>query len=207
MQRTAQTLLCLSAVMSLTAQAQIIMCKDASGKTHTADRPIMECTGRAVREFGSNGALKREVPAPLTAEQKRHKQLEEEKRKAEEAALVEQKQADRAILARYRNEDDIEIARKRTLDMIQERFRRQTDTLATAEKQQKEVQAEIAQLKNKKDVSPALHRRSEESDKALRDEKKKFQDYEAEIAQINERYDATLKRYRELNNRQSAAAN
>jgi hypothetical protein len=206
MKRTAKTLLCLSVMLPLAAHAQIIMCKDAAGKTYTSDRPIMECANRPIREFGKNGFLKREIPAPLTAEQKRHKQLEEEKRKAEEVALMEQKQADRTILARYRNEGDIDVARKRTLEAVQEQLKRQTGTLAAAEKRHQDVQSEMALPKNKKAVPPGLQSRSDESDKALRDEQKKRQGYETEIAQINAQYDATAKRYRELNNRQSTAS-
>ncbi|OGB27618.1 MAG: hypothetical protein A3I66_07040 [Burkholderiales bacterium RIFCSPLOWO2_02_FULL_57_36] len=206
MKRTAAPLLFLSAMMPFAVQAQIIMCKDAAGKTYTADRPIMECSGRAIREFGSNGVIRRDIPAPLTAEQKRQKLLDEEKRKVEEAALAEQKQADRAMLARYGKEDDIEVARKRTLDIVQEHLKRQTEALAAAKKQQQQVQSELAQVKNPKDVPPGLYRRSEESDKTLRAETEKLQDVEAEIAQINLKYDTTLKRYRELRNQQSTAS-
>jgi hypothetical protein len=199
MKRTIQVLLCLSVAMPFVAHAQIIMCKDASGKTHTADRPLMECADRPIREFGSAGYLKREVPAPLTAEQKRQKQIEEEKRQAEEAALAEQKHADRAMLARYRNEADIEVARQRTLDIIREQVKRQISVLAAAEKQQKEVQSEVAQFKNTKDVPLTLQHRVQEADKAVHSQTKKVRDYEAEMAQVNGRYDATLKRFRELN--------
>src|SRR5215218_3192456 len=81
--------------MAARAQAQkIFICKDAHGRTFTADRPIQECMGRAVKEMDRNGIVRREIPAPLTAEQRRQKELEEEKRKAEEQAAAEQKQAD-----------------------------------------------------------------------------------------------------------------
>lgn len=206
MKRTAKPLFFLFAMMPFALQAQIIMCKDAAGRTYTSDRPIMECSGRAVREFGSNGVLRREIPAPLTAEQKRQKQLEEEKQKADEAALAEQKQADRAMLARFGKEGDIEVARKRTLDIAQEQFKRQTEAVAAAEKQLQQVRSEMAKVKNPKDVPPGLLRRSEESSKALGEQKKKSQDIETEIAQINLKYDAMLKRYRELNNRQTTAS-
>ena len=175
MKRIAKALFFISAMMPLAVHAQIIMCKDAAGKTYSSDRPIMECADRPIREFGKSGVLRREIPAPLTAEQKRQKQLDEEKRKAEEAALADQRQADRAILARYGKESDIEVARKRTLEITQEQLKRQTEELAAAEKQNAQVQSEIAKVKNPKDVPPGLHRRLEESGKAVSDQKKKFQ--------------------------------
>lgn len=206
MKRIVKPLLFLSAMLPLVAHAQIIMCKDAAGRTYSSDRPIMECSGRAVREFGSNGVLRREIPAPLTAEQKRQKQLEEEKRKEEKAKLAAQKQADRAILARYGKESDIEAARKRTLEVVQEQLKRQTESVAAAEKQKQQAQSEIAQAKNPNDVPSELLHRSKDADKTLQDQKKKIHEFEAEIAQINQKFDATLKRFRELNGQQVTAS-
>lgn len=206
MRSTAKILLCLSAMAPLAVHAQIIMCKDAAGKTYTSDRPIMECAGRAYREFGKSGNLKREVPAPLTAEQKRQKQLEEERRKVEEAALAEQKQADHAMLMRYQSEGDIGLARQRALDMAGEQRQRHVEAIATAEKRLKQVQLEITQVKNKSDMPPGLQRRTEEADKASQDERKNLQESDDEIAQINMKFDATLQRYRELRSRQSTAS-
>ncbi|MDB5761519.1 MAG: hypothetical protein JWQ21_514, partial [Herminiimonas sp.] len=185
----------LLALAPLTVHAQkIFMCKDASGRTLTSDRPIPECADRAVREFDKNGIVRHDIAAPLTAEQKRQKQLEEEKRKADEAAAAEQKQNDRAIVARYRNEEDIAIARKRTVDLVQEQIKREAITLAAAEKRRKDLQAEAELPKNKKAAPPGLQRNLDEADQAVRDQKKKIQDYEAEAAQINGKFDATLKR-------------
>lgn len=206
MKRAVKILFCLSAMLPAAAYAQIIMCKDASGKTHTSDRPIMECADRPIREFGNSGYLKREIPAPLTAEQKRQKQLEDEKRRAEEVALLEQKQADRALLARYRSEDDIEIARKRALEVVQDQFVRQNEVIAAAEKLQRDAQSEIAQSNNKNEVPPALQQRLGESNTKIRNEKNKRQFYAEAMVQINAQFDATVKRYRELNNRDSTAS-
>ena len=188
----------LSALMPLTVNAQIIMCKDVSGRTFTSDYPIPECIDRPAREFGRNGVLKREIPAPLTAEQKRQQQLDEEKRKAEEAAAAEQKQIDHALLSRYRNEDEIELAHKRTLDLVEEKIKRETAALAAAEKRYKETQAELGLLKNKKDTPVVALRKLDEAEFIINRAKIKIQEYEAEMAQINSQHDATLKRYREL---------
>jgi cell division protein FtsN len=187
------------ALAPLTAHAQkIYLCKDASGHTLTSDRPIPECAERAVREMDSHGVVRRDVAAPLTAEQKQQKKLEEEKRKAEEAAAAEQKQNDLGLLARYRNENDIAIARTRTLDQVQEHIKRETASLAGAEARRKEAQADIKKVANKKTIPPALQRKLDEADKASAEAKQRLQDYEAERANINANYDATLKRYREL---------
>jgi hypothetical protein len=201
MKRAMGIVFCLSALTPLTVNAQIIMCKDVSGRTFTSDYPIPECIDRPAREFGRNGALKREIPAPLTAEQKRQQQLDEEKRRAEEFAAAEQRQVDRAILSRYGNEGEIELAHKRTLDLVQEKVRRETAALAAAEKRYKEVQTELDLLKNKKDkkdISSAALRKLDEAEFVINRAKTKLQEYGAETAQIDSQHDATLKRYREL---------
>jgi hypothetical protein len=183
----------------LTAHAQkILMCKDASGRTFTSDRPMPECADRAVRELDRNGMVRRVIPAPLTAEQKRQKQLEEEKIRADEIAAAEQKQNDRAIMDRYRSEGEIGIARARTVDLVREQVKREASALAAAETRRKDAQTEIVRLKDKKAVPAALQSKLDESELAILDAKKKMHDYETEIAQINIKYDATLKRYREL---------
>jgi cell division protein FtsN len=205
MKNKVMVLICFLALAPLSVQAQkIFMCKDASGRTLTSDRPIPECADRAVREFDKSGTVRREIPAPLTAEQKRQKQLEEEKRKVDEAAAIEQKQNDRALVARYRNESDIETARKRDLNLVQEKIKRETASLAAAEATHKTAQAELAQIKNQKNIPSALQRKIEASGQAVAEDKKKLQEYGAEIAQTNLKYDAALKRYREISGTASA---
>lgn len=190
----------------LAAHAQVIyICKDTAGKTFTSDRLLPECANRAVREMDRNGMVRREIPAPLTAEQKRHKQLEEERLKAEAAAVEEQKQADRAMLARYRKEADIESARKRTLELVQEQLKREAGTLAALEQDRADVQKKIDQA-NKKPIAAALQSRLAESEQSIAAVKKKILAYQAEEAQINRKFDATLKRYRELTGNTAATA-
>lgn len=188
----------LSALAPLTVQAQhILICKDSVGRTYTSDRPIPECADRAVREMDKGGYVRREIPAPLTAEQKQQKRIEEEKRKAEIAAADEQRQNDRAMLARYRHESDIEVARQRTVEPIAERLRREAAALAISEKDRKAAQAEYAA--DKKKPSPAVQRKLSEADMAVETSRNRIRDYEAEVSQVNSRFAATLTRYRELN--------
>lgn len=179
------------------AQTAIYICKDASGKTFTSDRLLPECAGRAVREMDKNGMVRREIPAPLTAEQRRQKELEEARLKAEAAAAEEQRQVNRAMLARYRNENEIQLARSRTLEPMHDQIKREAETLAAAEKDRAELQKKIDQA-NKKPPSPILQSKLAEAEHSMAAIKKKIAAYQAEEAQINQRFDATFKRYREL---------
>jgi glucan-binding YG repeat protein len=181
------------------AHAQIYMCKDASGRTMTSDRPIPECADRSMREYGKTGVLKREIAAPLTAEEKRQKQVEEEKRKADAVAAAEQKKSDNAMLARYRNEADIEVARGRSLAIIDEQIKRETSALAEAEKQQAQSKAALdAAAKKQPKPGQLLVRNAEEAERRVAEGRTRLKDYREEHAKVNAKFDQTVKRFREL---------
>jgi hypothetical protein len=180
------------------AQAQrIYMCKDASGRTITSDRPLPECDGRAVREYDRKGLLRRDIPPPPTLEQKQEMQLQEEKRRVLELAAEEQKRRDRAIRLRYRNEAEIERARKLAVEGTQDHIKREAVVLAAAEKRRQVAEAEADSYRNKnKPVPDELQRSLNDAERAVRESKKLIADHEAEIVAINERHDETVKRYR-----------
>lgn len=181
-------------------QAQIYMCKDASGRTITSDRPIPECADRAVRELDKNGRTRRDIPAPMTAEEKRRLQQEEEKRKADEASADEQRKSDRLLRARYKNEADIEEARKRALEQVDDRIKRDKTALASAEKQQQQAQAEADALKKKNATVPTvLQHRIDDASQTATATRKAIEGHEADIAEVNAKHDALVKRFRELN--------
>jgi hypothetical protein len=181
-------------------QAQIYMCKDADGRTLTSDRPIPECADRAVRELDKSGRTRRDIPAPLTAEEKRRAQQEEEKRKADEAAAEEQRKSDRLLRARFKNEADIEEARKRALEQVDDRIKRDKTALAAAEKQQQQAQSEADALQKKNSKVPTvLQHRIDDAAQTVAMSRKAIQGHEADIAEVNAKHGALLKRFRELN--------
>lgn len=180
--------------------AQIYMCKDASGRTITSDRPIPECADRAMRELDKSGRARRDIPAPMTAEEKRRLQQEEEKRKAEEAAADEQRRSDRLLRVRYKSETDIEEARRRALDQVEDRIKRDKAALAAAEKQQQQAQAEADALKKKNAAVPSVLQHSiDDASQTAAASRKSIQGHEADAAEVNARHDAMVRRFRELN--------
>lgn len=182
-----------------TAQAQFFQCKDASGRTLTSDRPIPECADRPVRELGRNGMVRREVPAPLSAEERERKKQADDKRKAEAMAIEEKRKSDHLILERYGNEKGIEAARKRALDMNQDIIRRESATVAAAEKQLTQARAAMAPYKAKPATAPAdLRGKLQEAEQAIKEGGKIIEDRKAEMVQINAKFNETLSRYREI---------
>ena len=198
MKGAVKTLVFLSIFIVSGAHAAIFMCKDASGRTLTSDRPIPECADRAIREYGNNGAVKRDIAAPLTAEQKREKQLQDDKKKADLAAADEQKKADRALSARYRSEEDITAARKRDSSVISDQIAQQKKALSVADKDWKEAQVAVESQKKKGVVPAGMQYKLDRAEQSVRDLKIRVSESEVELAQVHAKYDSTLQRYREI---------
>lgn len=200
MKRVATAALCLAgALLPGLSQAQIYMCKDASGRTITSDKPIPECADRAMREYGKSGNFKREIPPPQTAEEKRKQEEEEKRKKAEEAAAKERARADNALLARYHSEADIDTARKRALSNVEEQKKREVTSLAKSEQELKQAKAEIDAYGKKQAKPPVeMTRKVDDLQGRISAAKKRMQDQDAEIAKINTNFDESLKRFKEL---------
>lgn len=198
MKSAVKTLVFLSLFIATSTHAGIFMCKDATGRTLTSDRPIPECADRAMREYGNNGVMKRDIAAPLTAEQKREKQLQEEKKKAELISADEQKRADRALSARYRSEDDIALARKRDAEIVNEQIAQHKKALSNADKDWKEAQAAVATQRKRGVVPAGLQYKYDNAEQSVQDVKARLNESEIELAQVHAKYDTILQRYREI---------
>lgn len=182
---------------SATNHAQIFLCKDATGRTITSDRPISECAERAVRELSPNGMLKREIAAPLTPEQKRQKQILEAQYKLEQAAAEEQTRRDKALLARYFNVSEIEAARKRAREPFQDKMNAAIIAITALETVLRKAEEE-KEFYKKKALPQTLLRKIEEAESALITEKNTVQRCAIDIVNNDAIFDETLKRYREL---------
>lgn len=171
------------------SQAQIFTCRDAAGRMLSSDRPIPECANRPMRELSREGVVRRDIAAPLTAEQKRQVQLQEEQRKTQEAGREAQRQFDRVLMMRYSSEASIETARQRDMLLLQEKLQESNRLISNAE-------TELNKKKNALSANSAQKR--ELAEQSMRSAKQSSMQIEAEIALTNVRYDSALKRFREL---------
>jgi hypothetical protein len=195
MRAVLKTLLLCSSFAAVSAHADIFMCKDASGRTLTSDRPIPECADRPMREYSNKGRLKKEIAAPLTPQQKRELAEQQERQKAAQAAADEQKREDRALLARYRSENDIINARQRDTASLNEQLTRQKAELAAAEKEWSI--ADAAQKAVSKPTPDANVRAAKSAQKVL-DARAAVRDTQSDLAKINAKYDQLLQHYRNI---------
>jgi hypothetical protein len=179
------------------AQAQLYVCTDARGRTISGDRPPAECADRAVRELRSDGSVRRVIEPPMTAEQKAAKAAEA-KRQAEEAEKQRgQMRRDLALLETYASEAEIEDTRNRALGSRQQLIDRAVKRLEDHRREKKKLDSE-AEFYAKRDMPDKLKRSFEANANIMRSEERVIADVRADMERVNARFDAELKRWREL---------
>ena len=185
--------------LSVSSYAQIFVCKDSNGRTITSDRPIPECAARPMRELGKDGVTRREIAAPLTAAQKRQREVDADRLRTEAEAALEVRRRDLAMLERFRSESEIHAAHKRAIEDIQENIKRETVTLVAAEKTLKEAQIESNGRKGKNGAALLPTRRYEDAKAAVASQVDSIREQRINMLKVDAWFEETLKRYRELN--------
>ena len=181
------------------AQAQLYVCTDARGRTITSDRPPSECADRAVRELRSDGSVRRVIEPPLTAEQKAAREAEARRQRDEAERQRAQMRRDLALLETYASEAEIEETRNRALGSRQQLIDRAQQRLAEHEKERKRLDNEAEFYATRK-MPDKLKRAFEGNAALVRSEQRIIDDVRADMDRVNGRFDAELKRWRELVN-------
>ncbi|MFZ6813288.1 DUF4124 domain-containing protein [Undibacterium sp. Rencai35W] len=197
---TFTAILCMAGgVVFLHAQAEIYTCKDAAGRTLTSDSPIPECANRSMFVRKTVTQPLKEVPRPLSAEERRKADAEEEAQKKEAQLEEQRKKEELYLLANFRTEADIEAARQRAIASVKEKIRVNNEQLKDIGLIQADLQ-NVQQRGGKKSAeeNADLQRRASQLASAIKSAKLSNEKYEAEQAHINTQYDEILKRYREV---------
>lgn len=188
--------LVLAGLAGVASAQSVYTCRDRTGRVISSDRPISECSDRAIRELSPGGMLKREIPAPLSPEQQAQKDIDDRNKRTADEAAREKRRRDSALLAAYANEDAIEQARKRAIADAQESLGTSRTRLDGLAKEKAGIADELKGYKGK--IPPLVQRRADDNDAAIADETSAIRAREAEIGRINTRYDDERNRYREL---------
>lgn len=93
----------------------VYCCTDDNGRPICGDVFPRQCIGKAYREMTSQGVVRREVAAPLTAEQRRQREIIENKRQAEREREEAQHRLDVALFESYPNIEAIDEREQREL--------------------------------------------------------------------------------------------
>ncbi len=95
-------------------------CSDARGVQVCGDILPQACYGRSYREIDPNGLVRRQVDAPMTAEERARRDAEVQRKRAEERRVLEQRRKDMALLNTYVDEADILFQRDRKVRELEE---------------------------------------------------------------------------------------
>jgi hypothetical protein len=186
------------------AQQYLYVC-NSHGHTISGGLPPPECRGEDIRELNPDGTLHKLIPAPLTQEQRKKRDLDEEARRQQEENERAQSRKDRALLETYGSVSEIEAARTRTIAGRQVLVDRADQRIAQYAKERKRLDDE-AEFYAKREM-PAKLKDAFEANKALVAQQEKTKaDVQQEIRVLNARYDADIKRYKELEDMAAQAA-
>jgi len=170
---------------------------DEKGVVHYTDKLPPDQVDKAKSQIDKQGVtVKRTEPAP-TADQKRAKAEQEarEKQLAKERELTDRR--DRALLSTYTMESEIDLARRRALATIDQQIQSSTAYTVQLSKRKEELEAKKKGTKDQA-VPPVLERELANLDTELTRQADLVAAKQKEVVLVNVRYDADLKRWREL---------
>jgi type IV secretory pathway VirB10-like protein len=156
-----------------------------------------QCRGKAYRILDKSGNVVKDVPAPLTAEEKAQAAAAEQKRKEEEAAAKEQKQKDAALLQTYTSLADIDRAQTRSETEVRAAIKGAEDKIAVAQKKRKKYEEE-AEFYKKKAMPPELSKGIVDADGEIKTQQELLAVKQGDLKNIQGKYDGDRKRYMEL---------
>jgi Domain of unknown function (DUF4124) len=184
------------AVCAPSALAATYKWVDENGKVHYTDKLPPEQVDKANSQLDKHGVtVKRTEPAP-SPEQKRAKAEAEarEKQLAKERELIDRR--DRALLSTYTMESEIDLARRRALATIDQQV--QSASAYTAQLNKRKGELEAKKKASKDGMPPVLDRELANLDTELARQADLVAAKQKEVVLVNVRYDADLKRWREL---------
>ena len=181
-------------------------CNDSNGKQVCGDILPQACYGRAYREIGDNGQVRRYVDAPPTAEQRAAREAEEKRRKEADLLLKEQKRKDAALLETYGSERDIEMMRQRAEQDTQAAIRTAEKKVGDARQLRKKYENE-AEFYKKKDLPPEVQKGLREADYEIKAQQELVEAKKKELETIQAKYAEDRRRYLELTRGKAAVAN
>jgi hypothetical protein len=170
---------------------------DEKGVVHYTDKIPPEAVEKSNVQLDKNGVPVKRTDAAPSAEQKRAKAEEEARAKqlAKDRELVDRR--DRALLSTYTMESEIDRARRRALATIDQQIQSSTAYTTQLSKRREELEAKKTGVQGQP-VPPVLEREVANLDTELARQADLVAAKQKEVFLVNLRYDADLKRWREL---------
>ena len=185
---------------SALAAGNLFCCVDSNGKQVCGDLLPQACYGKAYREIGESGRTLRFVEAPLTAEQRAQRAIEEEKRKAEEEKRKEQRRKDQALLNTYGSAKDIEAMRLRAQEDVQKSIKAAEAGIVEIRARRKNFENE-AEFYKKKPMPPDIQKGLNDANGEIQAQESIIEAKKKELEIVRTKYAEDKKRYLDLNRR------
>jgi hypothetical protein len=195
--RCSSTALAVAALALPTVAWCAFVCKPPGGSMIIRDDVPPECASVEIRETNPDGSLKRIIPPPRTTQQRQAEEQEEKRRTQCRQQNEAQKEQDETLLKRYPLEGDLMVARDRAVANEKARMEQQNQRL----KELKLTRARLEDQKasyNGRQIPDALKADLEANHSANVAAEHQIGAINSELGRMAERFDADLKRYREL---------
>jgi hypothetical protein len=170
---------------------------DDQGIVHYTDKIPVEAVNKGNVELNKQGLPVKKNDPPLTAEQRRAKELEEERQKLALRQREEIERRDRALLNTYTTESEIDLARARALTTIDSQLVSAQAYTTQLTKRKLELEQKKSAL-NGKPVPAAMERELDTIDSELGKQSELVATKKKEATIITARYDADKQRWQEL---------
>ncbi|MBI5611577.1 MAG: hypothetical protein HY942_00695 [Gammaproteobacteria bacterium] len=179
-------------------KVKIKKCQDASGKWHYGDTADEECSQSKVIEINKRGIETKEIAAPLTADERQARELEQAEKEKEAALAAERKRKDKILLSTYTSEADITAMRDRKLSEIDVQIRGSQATLKNQQDALARLQAKAKTEGNGKPGSEPTLASIAKTEAVIAKQQTFIQTKQQEQEVIKQQFQADLERYRQL---------
>lgn len=177
--------------------AGIYSCVDASGRRHTADRPIPECLDREQQLLNKDGSQKKTVPARMNAEERAASEERQRVQVQAEAAQKDAVRRDRNLMLRFPDESSHNKARESALDDLRRGIASSERRLKDLLDERQPLLAETEFYKGKR-LPFKVKTKLEANDAQQQAQRDIIQNQQAEMVRINALYDVELARLKRL---------
>jgi chromosome segregation ATPase len=185
-------------VFSLPLMAKTYKWVDDKGITHMGDTIPPEYANKDRQLLNKSGVVTKTLDV-LTPEERRAKEAEAVKIRAEESAIRDQKLHDKSLTDTYSSVNEIELSRSRSLQQVEARINSVNSQIKLAENNLLKLQknAEGATKAGGK-VPPALQDEIKSAQDHIARLGQDLEKYNSEKQAVNARYNADKTRYKEL---------
>ena len=187
-------LLALMLLAALPVSAKTYKWVDDKGVTHMGDTIPPEYANKDRQLLNKSGAVVKTQDV-LTPDERRERDAESARARADEAAARDQKLHDKSLTDTYSNVEEIELSRTRNIGQVDARINSINSQLKTANGNLAALKKDAAsRSKVPASLQDDIREAQERVNRMLQDLEK----YKAEKQAVNARYDADKARFREL---------